>query len=290
MGILGFRKKGEQEMTFVESRTYSHDNKEKDLHTLIKNNPQLIAPEQEDGKRLPTAIIGSEMSLPSGRLDLLLMDIEGRLTLVELKRGRAAREVIAQTLNYAADLHYTTLEELEELVRGNTGYNSLSDVVAKLQEENSEFEEVDIDEIRKQISDCLNGKDLQLLIVSYEVDEETKKIARFLRNTYGIKIWCVEFDYFQSDEFEFFVPETVGLEDVKQIESKQLTPKQRAYKEFFGEILSRIRKKKPGIRQKPPPSKSYCQLPIEYAGIHFEWAFHKRPDTLYVKNVVGQPQ
>ncbi|RKY14404.1 MAG: hypothetical protein DRP82_04130, partial [Planctomycetota bacterium] len=262
---------------------YNKDNKEENLHRLIEKNPKLVVLEQEDGSRLPTAVIGSRMRLPSGEeLDLLLMDAQGTLTLVELKRGRTARKVIAQILSYAADLNLMTCEELEQCVRENTRYDSLEEVVEKLQEEESDSGEFDMEEVRRRIEECLKGKKLQLLIVSYEVDEETKKIARFLRETYGMKIWCVEFDYFKNEEYEFFVPETIGVEDVKHITDKELTPRQRAYKEFFGEILSRLREKEPSIRREsPPPMRHFCSLHIGYSNIHFQWTFHKRPDKWF---------
>ena len=278
MGILGLRKKGESGMVFVESVPYNKDNKEENLHRLIEKNPKLVVLEQEDGTRLPTAVIGSRMRLPSGEeLDLLLMDAQGTLTLVELKGGKTAREVIAQILSYAADLNLMTREELERRVRQNTDYNSLEEVVKKLSAEEADSDAFHMEEVNERIEECLRGKKLQLLIVSYEVDEETKKIARFLRETYGMKIWCVEFDYFKNEEYEFFVPETIGVEEVRHIADKLLGPKQRAYKEFFGEILSRLKKEEPSIAIRPARPKYFCQLPIGRGNIHFEWAFHRKP-------------
>ena len=269
-------------MVFVESVPYNKDNKEENLHRLIEKNPKLVVLEQEDGSRLPTAVIGSRMRLPSGEeLDLLLMDAQGTLTLVELKRGRTAREVIAQILSYAADLNLMTCEELEQCVRENTRYDSLEEVVEKLREEEADSDDFDIDEVSGRIEECLKGKKLQLLIVSYEVDEETKKIARFLRETYGMKIWCVEFDYFKNEEYEFFVPETIGVEDVKQIASKEPSSTKRAYKVFFDEIIDRFRKREESVSVKPARPVHQYKVRVGHSGIHFEWAFHKRPERWF---------
>lgn len=281
MAILGVKKRNEREMTFVESVSYGRDNKEEQLHRLVSANPKLVTLEQEDGKMLPTAIIGDHLRVPSGELDLLLMDIVGNLTLVELKRDKTPRDVIAQILDYASDLHQMTVDELEQLVKKHAKYDSLADVIAKLQEENPEYEDVDMNDVKERIGECLQGKRLQLLVVSYDVNEGIRKVADFLRNTYGMKIYCVEFDYFEGDDYEYFVPETIGIEEVKRIESKELSVTQKAYKAFYGELLDRLREKKPGITQRHSPPQHWCALTIGHGSIHFEWAFHGRPRSWF---------
>ena len=86
-------KKGDK-LEFIESWDYSKDNKEGNLHKLIEQNPQFIITTEEENKHMLP--IGSKMALLSGELDLLFVDNEGNLTLVELKRGKTPRKVIAQ--------------------------------------------------------------------------------------------------------------------------------------------------------------------------------------------------
>ncbi len=277
MAVLGVKKRKEQEMTFVESISYGRDNKEEDLHRLVSFNPKLVILEQEDGKRLPTATVGDHLRLASGEADLLLMDIVGNLSLVELKRDKTPRDVIAQILDYGSDLHQMTVDDLEQLVRKHGKYDGLVDVIARLQEENPEYEDVDVNDVKERIGECLQGKRLQLLVVSYDVNEGIRKVADFLRNTYGVKIYCVEFDYFEGDDYEYFVPETIGIEEVKRIESKELSATQKAYKAFYGELLDRLREEKPEITQQHSLPQSWIGLPIGHSYIHLEWAFHGRP-------------
>jgi len=97
MGVIGIKKKGiEDKMTLVESSLYGKDKTEENLHQLVAENPQLITMEDSEGGRIPMATIGSHLRFPDGEIYLLLMDVEGNLTLVELKRGKTPRDVIAQ--------------------------------------------------------------------------------------------------------------------------------------------------------------------------------------------------
>lgn len=281
MGILGFRKKSEQELTFLESTRYARDNKEEDLHRLVSSNPKLVALEQEDSQRFPTATIGDHLRLPSGELDLLLMDIVGNLTVVELKRDKTPRDVLAQILDYASDLYQMTIDDLEQLMSKHSKYDSFKDVIEKLQESNPEYEDIDIAEVKKSVGECLEGKRLQLLVLSYEVNEGIRKVADFLRNSYGMKIYCVEFDYFEGNDSEYFIPEVIGIEEVKRIETGELSVRQKSYKAFWGELISRLREKEPGITQRSAPTGNSVDLHIGYGGVHFEWAFHGQPRSWF---------
>ena len=281
MGILGFRKKTEHQMKFVESTSYARDNKEEDLHQLVGDNPRLVVLEQEGGQRLPTVTIGSHLRLPSGELDLLLMDIEGNLTIVELKRDKTPRDVIAQILEYAAEMQQMTVDELEEVINKYSPYSSLAAVIAHFQEEDPDYEDVDLDVIKERVRECLEGKRLQLLVVSYDVDERIRSVADFLRETYGMRIYCVSFDYFEGDEYEYFIPETIGAEEVKRIRSRELSATRKSYKAFFAELLDHLRERNPGITKQESLPQSWLGLPIGHSGIHLEWAFHGRPRSWF---------
>lgn len=282
MGMLGFRKRNEQKLTFLESTRYALDNKEEDLHRLVSSNPRLVALEQDDGARLPTATIGDHLRLPSGELDLLLMDIVGGLTIVELKRDKTPRDVIAQILDYASDLHEMTTDELDQLISKHGKYDSLKHVVKELQQDNPEYEDVDFAEVKDKIGECLAGKKLQFLVVSYEVDAGIRKVANFLRNSYGMKIYCVEFDYFEGNDSEYFIPEVIGIEEIKRIETGELSATQKSYKAFWGDLLGQLKEKEPSIRtHQSTPTVNAIEIPIGYGSIHLEWAFHGQPRSWF---------
>jgi hypothetical protein len=281
MGILGIKKKGTgDKMTFVESISYGKDKTEEYLHRLVAENPQLITVEDSEGRRISMATIGSHLRFPDGEIDLLLMDIEGNLTLVELKRDKTPRDVIAQILDYASILYQNGVESIDGNIKAQSNFtNGLQDVIEKFKEENPDYsEELEIDAIRKKMENSVNGRDLQLLIVSYEVGEPIRRVTEYLREVYGVKIYCVEFDYFADRENEYFVPEIIGAEDVRKIKrregEKELTPTQIEYQNFYGELLANLRERLPGITQQKAPPQNLLKVPVGHSGVHLEWAFH----------------
>ncbi|MFI1577606.1 endonuclease NucS domain-containing protein [Embleya sp. NPDC020630] len=68
---------------------------ERDLEDVIEAEPDVLGePVLLIGRQVPTA--------HGGFVDLLAVDEEGGLRVLELKRDRGAREVIAQALDYAS--------------------------------------------------------------------------------------------------------------------------------------------------------------------------------------------
>ena len=277
MGVIGIRKKGTKgKMTFVESFSYGKDKREEDLHRLIAENPELIAVEDSEGRKSLMVTIGSHLRFPDGEIDLLLIDVEGNLTLVELKRDRTPRDVVAQILDYASILYRNGIDEIEKAVKSQSSFsNGLEDIIGKFKEDY--LEELETDAFRKKIENSVNGRELQLLIVSYEVDEPIRRVTEYLRGVYGVKIYCVEFDYFADEENEYFVPETIGAEDVLKIERRkrpELTQTQMEYQNFYSELLAKLRERLPGITRQKAYHQNFLGVPIGYSGIHLEWAFH----------------
>jgi len=280
MGIIGIKKEGTKgKMTFVESVPYGRDKKEEDLHRLIAENPQLIAMEDSEERKLSMVTIGSHLRFPDGEIDILLMDAEGNLTLVELKRDRTPRDVVAQILDYASILYRNGINEVEKAVRSQSIFpNGLEGILGIFKEEYPEYtEELETDAIRKNMEKSVNGNDLQLLIVSYEVEEPIRRVTEYLREIYGMKIYCIEFDYFADKENEFFVPKIIGAEDVikiKRRERKELTQTQIEYQNFYSELLAKLREILPEITKKKAYPQNWLEVPVGHSGIHLEWAFH----------------
>lgn len=207
------------------------------------------------------------------------MDVEGNLTLVELKRDRTPRDVVAQILDYASILYQNGMDEIEKAVKSQSSFsNGIEDIIGKFKEQYPEYsEELETDAIRKKIENSINSGFLQLLIVSYEVDEPIRRVTEYLREVYGMKIYCVEFDYFADEENEYFVPEIIGAEDVIKIrrrERKELTQTQMEYQNFYSELLAKLRERLPEITRQKAYPQNWLEVPIGHSGIHLEWAFH----------------
>ena len=60
-------------------------------------------------------VIGREVaSLHGGRVDILAIDGDGNLAVVELKRNRTPRDVVAQVLDYGSWVRQLTTEDIAE--------------------------------------------------------------------------------------------------------------------------------------------------------------------------------
>ncbi|MGB9024290.1 MAG: DUF4268 domain-containing protein [Candidatus Bathyarchaeia archaeon] len=277
-------------MEFFESIPYAKDNNEENLHRIVEDHPKLVAIEEEDASRLPTMVIGSHFRLPTAEeIDLLLMDVTGILTIVELKRDHSPRDVVAQILDYASSLYQLTFEDFDRAVREQSSYKGgLEEAIEKLRKENPDYQETDPDKLMTNIKESVSGENLKLLIVSYKIDQSIRKVTEYLRDVYGMRIYCVEFDYFSSDEHEYFIPETIGIDEVKRIESREMTDTQRNDLQFFSDLLDRLRKQRNLTQQKAQPQ-SWLAIPIGHAYVHLAWAFHGRPRDsfevgLYLEN------
>ena len=115
-----------------------------------------------------------------------------------------------------------------------------------------------------------------IVVVSYSVDEDVQRTVEHLRAVYGVNIYCVEFDYYSSEEYEYFAPEIVGAESRKPPPAG-ITPKQTEYRNFWGSLLHGLRQRIPNITREKALPQSWLGVPIGHSGIHLEWAFHGRP-------------
>ncbi len=82
--------------------------KENMIQDWIAQQPDLLG--------LDLLIIGREvMTTHGGRIDLLGIDDEGNLAILELKRDRTPRDIIAQVLDYASWVAKLSAREVREI-------------------------------------------------------------------------------------------------------------------------------------------------------------------------------
>lgn len=56
-----------------------------------------------------------------------------------------------------------------------------------------------------------------MLIVASSITTTIREVTEFLRNVYGMKIFCLEFDYYRDRASEFFVPKLIGDEKMREV-------------------------------------------------------------------------
>lgn len=149
---------------------------ENELHQFLKKDPSLLG--------IPLLIIGSEVVTPYGkRIDLLAIDADGNLHVLELKRDRTPREVVAQVLDYGSWVSTLSRDDVIDLAENFLG-----------QPFESAYEEV----FGSAPPDELNGE-LQLTVVASSLDASSERIVNYLRG-FGVPINAVFFTYIEDDD------------------------------------------------------------------------------------------
>lgn len=123
-----------------------------------------------------------------GFIDLLAVDPVGNLVILELKRDKTPRDVVAQALDYASwvqDLGHEAITEIASgFVEGNT------------------FEQAFREQFQTDVPEILNERH-RIYLVASSIDAATERIVRYLSETHDIDINVVTFAYFRTAEGEF---------------------------------------------------------------------------------------
>jgi hypothetical protein len=130
-------------------------------------------------------MIGQQEIAFGKRIDLLAMDAEGRLAIIELKRDKTPREVVAQLLEYGAWADSLALDDVEEIfarLKGNGGVD-LSKAFSE--------------RFGTPLPDTFSAREHQLIVVCSELDSSTEHIVEYL-SARGIPINAVFFRTFKD--------------------------------------------------------------------------------------------
>jgi hypothetical protein len=137
---------------------------------------------------LDVLIIGQQVVTPFGkRIDLLALDGEGNLVVLELKRDRTPREIVAQVLDYGSWVGTLTRDDIADLFAASHPDRALEQAFA--------------DRFEGSVPDALNESH-QLIIVATELDNATERIVSYL-STYRVPINALFFRYFRDGEREY---------------------------------------------------------------------------------------
>ena len=172
------------------------------LESWLENNPWALV----EGE--PILWIGRQTSANVEEStifpDLLGVDSEGNLVIVELKRGKVPRDVVAQLLEYAAwaeDLSDGQIYGIAET------YFQTAKKETILQEAFGEMFEDEMPALNRR---------LRLFVVAEEISGRILQVCRFLRTSYSMDINCLAVSTFQTESGEVLVntEAKVGNEDI----------------------------------------------------------------------------
>jgi len=183
---------------------------EKHLECWLEKSPWAIAQE-------PLIWIGRQTTASQDDStifpDLIGIDKDGNIVVVELKKGRAPREVIAQILEYASWANNLTDEAILNMATSFVSHDH--------DQKETRFDEMFIEKFEVDEFPSINQTQ-RLFIIAEEIPPRIANVCRFLRTSHGLDINCVEFSVFQTESGEILVnsEKVVGQEDVKEPKKK----------------------------------------------------------------------
>lgn len=152
------------------------------LEALIDSDPMLL------GQQM--LVVGRQVATPHGKfIDLLAMDLDGSLHVVELKRDRTPRDVVAQVLDYASWVSGLGGESIREIFRQYRPHE--------------EFDVAFDNVFGQSPPDDLN-EEHGLMIVASSLDPGSERIVEYLASR-GVPINVALFQYFRTDDHEYIV-------------------------------------------------------------------------------------
>ena len=142
-------------------------------------------------------VIGREVPVGnSGRIDILAIDPDGSLVVVELKRGRTPRDVVAQALDYGSWISEWGAEEIQStFVDFQKRHLGISNPL------------LIEDALRKEYGfspEDLNGSH-RLVIVATELDPASERIVSYLQEQFSVPVSVETFHFFVDGGHEFLV-------------------------------------------------------------------------------------
>ena len=214
--------------------------KEKILQEIVKKHPEIIPLEEIDENFDPLLIIGREFNLEkAGTIDLLAVDTTGLITIIEFKldKNTETRRIVAQTIEYAANLWEMSYYELDEKVHEyfNSNRCDIKELKSKTlmqavrwhykklkKEDEMEFS---AEEFMKNVSRNLKKGEFRLIIFCDRVDERTERAVEYINLLSSFDIYCASTDKYEVDGKGFFKSRMVTGDKTKASRIKKYAGK-----------------------------------------------------------------
>ena len=153
---------------------------EANLEKMITKDPDLVG--------LDLLVVGQQVPTSFGGIvDILGVDVEARVHVLELKRDKTPRHVVAQTLDYGSWARDLTLTDILELYSDR---------------HSTTFDEAFAQRYGQPVPDVFNS-DQQLTIVASELDPASDRIVQYLVEDFGVPINAVFFRHFRDGEHDY---------------------------------------------------------------------------------------
>ena len=149
---------------------------------------------------LDVLVIGCEVAMENGgRIDILAINRDGDLSIIELKRDRTPRDVIAQVLDYASWVASLDTVSVQEIAQRKLG---------------KPLAEAFKEHFDDPLPDILNSSH-SMIIVASEFDASSERIVKYLANEHSVAINTAFFTVFEDDGQQYLTAD--WLMDQEQV-------------------------------------------------------------------------
>ena len=149
-------------------------------------------------------LLGRQVSTSYGKfIDMLAMDASGNLSIIELKKSRTPREVVAQLLDYASWVQSLSYEEIAAIYSDKN--------------QGKKLEEGFDDAFGMSLPEQINQSH-ELIVVASDLDSSTERIINYLSDNYSVPINAVFFRFFRDDGRDYLA--RTWLIDPEEVERK----------------------------------------------------------------------
>ena len=131
-------------------------------------------------------VIGRQIQTDfGGVIDLLCIDVAGDLVILELKRDKTPREIVAQTLDYASWVDALSHDQVTAIANSYLGEAS--------------FEATFLKRFGEAVPDQLNN-DHRMVVIASEIDASSERVITYLSDRHDVSINAATFQYFKESD------------------------------------------------------------------------------------------
>ncbi|MEX0683364.1 MAG: hypothetical protein WD472_07900 [Dehalococcoidia bacterium] len=235
--------KQESDGVFVPFEQEPFPDLERKLEDWIEANPHMLLEDE------PLAVVARQPRTQFAKfLDLLAVDRTGATVVVELKRGEAPREVVAQALEYASWIDSLSSEQLDEVAREYATRKaipaeSITDLYRRA------FADDDFGEGESQSSIVTFNSRQRIVIVAEHFSGEVEQTLRYMRTRLGADVYAVRFTVHRAGDSLILHTETVVGREIarptlaaaaKRGRESDESMRQRATTEFMRNVVGHL--------------------------------------------------
>jgi len=170
-----------------------------DLQRWIKAKPEILGQD--------IVVIGEKVGIDGGEIDFVGVDRAGNVVIIELKRDRLPREVLAQAIDYASAAALWDLDKLNEICDKYSGQQFDAYI-------NDNFPDLGVD--------IQWNKSQRILLVGTSVDDSLQRMMDWLVSNSGLEINAVLFKYIRTKSHDELIARTTTIpEDIAKEKSQK---------------------------------------------------------------------